>query len=132
MSVISELTQSRELLRNLTSREVKGKYKRSVLGQAWSLLNPIASLTIYSLVFGFVLRANPDAGDPSGLEVFVLWLACALLPWNFFSATVTGGMNALLGNAEPDPEGLLPAVGTGGLDDAGRDGHASDSSWWCC
>lgn len=99
MSVISELTSSRELLRNLTMREVTGKYKRSVLGQAWSLLNPIASLTIYSLVFGFVLRADPDAGNPSGLKVFVLWLACALLPWNFFSATVTGGMNSLLGNA---------------------------------
>lgn len=98
VSVLSEIAGSRELLKNLTMREVKGKYKRSVLGQTWSLINPIAMLAIYSVVFGFVLKAEPAAGDPSGLEVFVLWLACALLPWNFFSATVNGGMNALIAN----------------------------------
>jgi ABC-2 type transport system permease protein len=99
MSLISDLRGSGEVLGNLTMREVRGKYKRSFLGQAWSLLNPIASLAIYTVVFGFVLRAEPAAGDPSGIDNFTLWLACALLPWNFFSATVTGGMNALLGNA---------------------------------
>src|SRR4051812_26136686 len=54
-----------ELLSNLTMREVRGRYKRSLLGQTWSLLNPIASLAIYSLVFGFVLKAEPAPGDPS-------------------------------------------------------------------
>jgi ABC-type polysaccharide/polyol phosphate export permease len=99
MSMVSDLKSSRELLANLTMREVKGKYKRSLLGQGWSLLNPVATLAIYSLVFGFVLRAEPAAGDPSGLEIFALWLACALLPWNFFNNTVQGGMAALVGNA---------------------------------
>ncbi len=99
MSLSSDLRASREILSNLTMREVRGKYKRSFLGQAWSLLNPIASLTIYTVVFGLVLKATPPPGDPSGIDVFTLWLACALLPWNFFSATINGGMNALLGNA---------------------------------
>jgi len=99
MSLSSDLRASREILSNLTMREVRGKYKRSFFGQAWSLLNPIASLTIYTIVFGFVLRATPPPGEPSGIDVFTLWLACALLPWNFFSATVLGGMSALLGNA---------------------------------
>ena len=99
MSSVRELLASRELLTNLTMREVKGKYKRSLLGQGWSLLNPVATLAIYSLVFGFVLKAEPDPGNPSGLEVFALWLACALLPWNFFNNTVQGGMAALVGNA---------------------------------
>ncbi|GAA2020623.1 ABC transporter permease [Nakamurella flavida] len=99
MSVLSDLRGSREILGNLTMREVRGKYKRSFLGQAWSLLNPIASLAIYTVVFGFVLRAQPAVGDPSGIDNFTLWLACALLPWNFFSNTVNGGMNALLGNS---------------------------------
>ncbi len=98
MSLLADLRGSRELLSNLTMREVRGKYKRSLLGQGWSLLNPIATLTIYSLVFGFVLRQNPDPGSPSGLTVFALWLACALLPWNFFNNTVQGGMTALVGN----------------------------------
>jgi ABC-2 type transport system permease protein len=99
MSLTDDLRASREILSNLTMREVRGKYKRSVLGQTWSLLNPIASLAIYTVVFGFVLRAQPPPGEPSGIDIFTLWLACALLPWNFFANTVTGGMNALLGNA---------------------------------
>jgi len=99
MSLLTELQASREILINLTIREVRGKYKRSFLGQTWSLLNPIASLAIYTVVFGFVLKATPPPGEPSGIDVFTLWLACALLPWNFFAATMTGGMNAVLGNA---------------------------------
>ncbi len=99
MSLSNDLRASREILSNLTMREVRGKYKRSFLGQTWSLLNPIASLAIYTVVFGLVLKATPPPGEPSGIDNFTLWLACALLPWNFFSVTVQGGMNALLGNA---------------------------------
>lgn len=99
MSLTDDLRASKEILSNLTMREVRGKYKRSVLGQTWSLLNPIASLAIYTVVFGFVLRAEPPPGEPSGIDIFTLWLACALLPWTFFANTVNGGMNALLGNA---------------------------------
>jgi ABC-type polysaccharide/polyol phosphate export permease len=99
MSLSNDLRASREILSNLTMREVRGKYKRSFLGQTWSLLNPIASLAIYTVVFGLVLKATPPPGDPSGIDNFTLWLACALLPWNFFATTVQGGMNALLGNS---------------------------------
>lgn len=99
MSLSSDLRASKEILSNLTMREVRGKYKRSFLGQTWSLLNPIASLAIYTVVFGLVLKATPPPGEPSGINNFTLWLACALLPWSFFASTMTGGMNALLGNA---------------------------------
>jgi ABC-type polysaccharide/polyol phosphate export permease len=99
MSYVSALTSSRDLLVNLTLREIRGKYKRTVLGQAWSLLNPVAQMITYSLVFGFVLRSNPAPGNPSGLDVFALWLTAALLPWLFFSNVVNTGMNALVGNA---------------------------------
>lgn len=99
MSLIGDLKDSRGLLINLTLREVRGKYKRTALGQAWSLFNPIASLLIYTLVFGFVLRVPVPVGDPSGLQVFALYLACGLLPWNFFSSAVTGGMGSLIANA---------------------------------
>jgi ABC-type polysaccharide/polyol phosphate export permease len=98
MSLTSEVRDSKELLYNLTMREVRGKYKRSVLGQTWSLINPVATLTIYTLVFGIVLKATPPPGNPSGVDVFAVWLACALLPWNFFNNTVVGGMGALIGN----------------------------------
>lgn len=99
MSIVGDLKESRGLLLNLTLREVRGKYKRTLLGQGWSLLNPIATLLIYTLVFGFVLRVQVPVGRPSGLQTFVLFLACALLPWNFFNNAISGGMGALVGNA---------------------------------
>jgi ABC-type polysaccharide/polyol phosphate export permease len=99
VSTWAELRGSRELLTNLTMREVRGKYKRTVLGQGWSLLNPLASIAIFSLVFGFLLKANPPPGNPSGLDAFGLWLATGLLPWAFFSGAVVAGMSSLIVNA---------------------------------
>jgi ABC-2 type transport system permease protein len=99
VTIIEDIKESRGLLVNLTLREVRGKYKRTLLGQGWSLLNPVATLLIFSLVFGFVLRVPVPVGDPSGLQVFALYLACGLLPWAFFSNAVTGGMGALIVNA---------------------------------
>jgi ABC-type polysaccharide/polyol phosphate export permease len=99
VSVVADLRSSREVLINLTLREIRGKYKRTVLGQAWSLLNPVAQMATYSVVFAIVLRAHPDPGKPSGLNVFALWLTCALLPWLFFQNLLMNGMSSLITNA---------------------------------
>lgn len=98
MSLVADVRESRELLVNLTRRELKGKYKRTALGQAWSLANPIAQMLVYSLVFAFIIRMRPDPGDPSGLDIFALWLMCALLPWTFFTNVVNGGMRSVVEN----------------------------------
>lgn len=98
MSSLSELRDSKELLRNLTLREVKGKYKRTALGQLWSLANPLALMIVYSFVFAIVIRVNVPPGNPSGLDLFVIWLMCGLLPWTFFSNVVNGAMAAVTGN----------------------------------
>lgn len=97
--ILREYRDSRELLTNLTLREVRGKYKRTVLGHGWSLLSPVASLAIFSLVFGLLLRVDPPVGDPSGLDLFVLWLAAGLLPWTFFASALQAGMGSLAANA---------------------------------
>ena len=99
MKYVKEVWGSRELLFNLTSREVRGKYKRTVFGQLWSLANPLALMLIYSLVFGLLIKSNPLPGNPSHLNVFALWLLCGLLPWTFFSAVVTNGAASLVGNS---------------------------------
>ena len=98
MGVFSDLRESRELLVNLTQREVKGKYKRKLFGQLWSLANPIATMLIYTAVFSFILKVEPETGDPSGLHIFALFLMCGLLPWSFFTNVVNGGMGSLTGN----------------------------------
>ncbi|HEX7355888.1 MAG TPA: ABC transporter permease [Mycobacteriales bacterium] len=93
------LWASRELIINLTRREVAGKYKRTTLGHVWSLLNPLATMLVYTLVFAVILKTKPDRGEPSGLHNYALYLMCGLLPWSFFSNSVTGGMFALIGNS---------------------------------
>jgi ABC-type polysaccharide/polyol phosphate export permease len=99
MSLLTDVRESRDLVVNLTLRELRGKYKRSVLGWSWSLLNPLANMAIYSLVFGVLLAIDPPVGEPSGLHNFPAFLLCGLLAWNFFSGSVNGSMMALLGNA---------------------------------
>ena len=99
MSYLTDVVGSRDLFVNLTLRELRGKYKRSFLGWAWSLLNPLATMAIFTLVFSVLLKSNPPPGDPSGLHVFALFLLCGLLPWNYLSNSMTGGMYTLVGNA---------------------------------
>jgi ABC-2 type transport system permease protein len=99
MSRLREFAGTQDLAINLTLRELRGRYKRSVLGWTWSLLNPLATVAIYSLVFGFFLKVNPPTGHPSGLHSFALFLLCALVPWNFFQNGVTMGLGSLLASS---------------------------------
>jgi ABC-type polysaccharide/polyol phosphate export permease len=99
MATVGELTRSRELLVNLTLRELRGRYKRSTLGWAWSLLNPLVTMGIFALVFRFFLKIEPPRGNPSGLKNFAFHLLCGLLAWNMLAGGMTAGMSALIGNA---------------------------------
>jgi lipopolysaccharide transport system permease protein len=99
VSTTAELVEARELFVNLTLRELRGKYKRSLLGWTWSLLNPLATMVIFTVVFRFFLKVDVEPGDPSGLDVFAIFLLCGLLPWNFLSNGMTGSMGALIGNS---------------------------------
>ncbi len=96
---LKEVFASRELLANLTLREVRGKYKRTVFGQLWSLANPLALMLIYTFVFALIFRIKPEPGNPSGLNIFALWLLCGLLPWTFTANVITQGIGSLVANA---------------------------------
>jgi lipopolysaccharide transport system permease protein len=98
MSRLSDFAGTRDLTVNLTLRELRGRYKRSFLGWTWSLLNPLATVLIYSLVFSFFLKIQPPVGHPSGLKSFALFLLCALVPWNFFQNGLNMGLGSLLSN----------------------------------
>jgi ABC-2 type transport system permease protein len=98
MQKLSDIASRRELFVNLTLRELRSKYKRSVLGWTWSLLNPLTSMLVYAVVFGLILKAPVEVGDPSGLQNFSMFLLCGLLPYNFLSNGLNGGMNSLIGN----------------------------------
>ena len=99
MTKLQEIASRHELFVNLTLRELRGKYKRSFLGWAWSLLNPLTSMLLYSFVFGYILEISPETGEPSGLKNFPLYLLCGLLPFNFLAMSLNGGMGSLIGNS---------------------------------
>ena len=98
MSSASELVARRELLWNLTLRELRGRYKRSLLGWGWSLLNPIAFMLVYTFAFSVVLDADPEAGIPSGNSSYAFFLLCGLLPWSFFNVSVGEAMGSIVSN----------------------------------
>src|SRR5262245_21465174 len=98
MTKLAEIASRRELFVNLTLRELRSKYKRSVLGWTWSLLNPLTSLLVYWFVFGVILGVPADTGDPSGLNNFAMFLMCGLLPYTFIANGLNCGMNSLIGN----------------------------------
>lgn len=99
MNYLGTIWESRELLQNLTNREVRGKYRRTALGQLWSLANPIAAILIYTFIFSFIFRLPAQVGNPSGLDNYALWLVCGLLPWLFFHRVLTVGTESLVANA---------------------------------
>jgi ABC-2 type transport system permease protein len=120
MTSVAEYRASKELFSNLTLRELRSKYKRSFLGWAWSLVNPLANMIVYTIVFRYFLRI-PTAnftGHPSGLQVYALFLLCAMLPWNFFQVSVSSCIGSLTGNASLIkktyfPRQLLPGAAVG-------------------
>lgn len=83
----------RELLWNLANREITQRYKQSVLGYAWVILNPLFQLLVLSFVFDLVLNVD-SWGVP-----FIIFLSVGLLPWNLLASSLTSSTNVLVSNS---------------------------------
>lgn len=88
MDTLREVYHYREMIFNLVRKDLRGRYKGSVLGFMWTFINPLFQLIIYNLVFSAILKSNIDK--------YYLFLFVALIPWIFFSAALTGGSTAVL------------------------------------
>lgn len=87
---LRELFHHREVLLNLTRKEQKVKYKSSVLGILWSMLNPLMYLVVFYLVFTFFL--------PTGIPDFPVYLLSGLLAWTLFSTGLSAATGSVVGN----------------------------------
>lgn len=97
----------RDLLRELVARDMKLRYRRSVLGIIWSLLNPLLQLVMLSVVFSFIL--------PLDIENYTVFLFVGLLSWIWLSSSLTSATPSIVDNRElirrPGfPAGILPVV----------------------
>ncbi len=86
-----EIYRYRELIRNLVVRDLKVRYRNSVLGVLWSLLNPLLMTLVFTIVFTLMI--------PSDIPNYPVFFMCGFLPWSFFAASVMGSTNSIVGNA---------------------------------
>jgi len=88
---LGELIAYRHLVANLVLRDLKVRYKGSVLGVIWSLASPLLMMVVFWLVFGYFM--------PSAVPRFHVFVLVAILPWNWFSIAVSGGLRSIVNNA---------------------------------
>ena len=88
---VKEIYQYRHMLFTLVKQDLQGRYKGSVFGFLWTLLNPLFMLLIYSVVFQFVFK--------SGIEHYPIYLFVSLMPWNAFNSMIGGGTTCASNNA---------------------------------
>jgi len=89
-----QLWEYRELIYFLVWRDIKVRYKQTVLGASWAILQPFLTMLVFSLFFGRLAKI-PSEGIPYPIFVYA-----ALVPWTFFSSGLTRGADSLVGNAE--------------------------------
>jgi ABC-2 type transport system permease protein len=107
---VRRIWQYRELLLGMVRKELKVKYKNSVLGFVWSMLNPAMYLVVFYVVFQLVLK--------NGIPNFAIFLLCGLLVWNFFSTTLPSATGSIVGNSSiikkvSFPREVLPLASEG-------------------
>lgn len=84
---IKEIYAYRDMIYSLTRRELRGRYKGSVLGFLWTYINPLCQVVVYSIVFSTIFRVN--------VEKFYLYLIIGMMPWTFFNSSVQGGTTCI-------------------------------------
>jgi lipopolysaccharide transport system permease protein len=91
---LAKLAQYKDLIWTLSIHRIKVRYKQSVLGVLWAFLQPISMMLIFTFIFSFIARM-PSDGLP-----YAIFAYTALLPWNYFSTSVSNATNSLVSHAQ--------------------------------
>lgn len=89
-----DLWRYRELFLVLAWRDVAVRYKQTVIGLAWALIQPLATMLVFTIIFGKVAQLPSEGAAPYALMVYA-----GLLPWQLFATSLTGASGSLIGNA---------------------------------
>jgi len=101
---LATLFRYRLLIQSLVGRELKARYRGSILGFFWSFINPLLLLLIYALVFAYVLPPGAAAKQP-----WFLFLFCGILPWTWFSSSIAESAGVLIAGGNLIKKVLFPA-----------------------
>lgn len=88
MNKLKEIYAYREMIVSLVRKDLRGRYKGSVLGFLWTFINPLLQLLVYTLVFSVIVKMN--------IEKYYLFLFVALIPWIFFSSSIAAGASCIM------------------------------------
>lgn len=88
MNQLKEIYEYRHMIISLVKKDLRGRYKGSVLGFLWTFINPLLQLVVFTIVFSIIMRA--------GYEQYYLFLFVALVPWMFFASSVQDGSTSIL------------------------------------
>jgi lipopolysaccharide transport system permease protein len=105
ISNLRQLLRYRALIQSLVARELKARYRGSVLGFLWSFVNPLLLLLIYSFVFTTILPRFQG----EELEPYALFMFCGILPWTWFSSTLLESSGVLIAGGNLIRKVLFPA-----------------------
>ncbi|PYM54556.1 MAG: ABC transporter permease [Candidatus Rokuibacteriota bacterium] len=100
--MVHDLLRYRALLRNLVAKDLKLKYRDSLLGVAWSLIHPLLMLAVYTVAFRFMMRVRVDN--------YPYFLLAGLLPWTFFAGSLVASTHAITANANLIKKVYFPRV----------------------
>lgn len=101
---LAALVRYRGLIQSLVARELKARYRGSVLGFFWSFINPLFLLLIYSFVFKYILLQRAE-----GIDNYELFLFCGILPWTWFSSSLLEASAVLISGGNLIKKVLFPA-----------------------
>src|SRR5438094_9986033 len=95
---LARLFRYRGLIQSLVARELKARYRGSVLGFFWSFINPLLLLIVYSIVFTyFMARPSADPAHPTALKgPYAVFMFCGLLPWTWFTSALLESAGSLI------------------------------------
>jgi lipopolysaccharide transport system permease protein len=102
---LAALVKYRGLIQSLVARELKARYRGSVLGFFWSFINPLLLLLVYSFVFSYVMPAAHD----KRIEPYALFMFCGILPWTWFSSSLAESSGVLISGGNLIKKVLFPA-----------------------
>lgn len=102
---LAKLFRFRGLIQTLVVRDLKARYRGSVLGFFWSFFNPLMLLLIYTFVFTKVLVGS----HPAEMEPYALFMFCGILPWTWFSSSLLESSNTLIAGGNLIKKVLFPA-----------------------
>lgn len=102
---LRELAERTDLLYFMTMRGIKGRFAQSALGFGWAVIQPVATMLIFTLIFGRVARVPIPWDGPYAIFAF-----CGIVPWSFFSGALSGASGSLIGAATMISKIYIPRV----------------------